>query len=107
MSYTPPPDTYDQPFIWVFDTTGLTSGLNYQNLSIYLKGGLGDFILRRIAGMKTVLNAGSGQYQIRDYNGDFIESNPVYSQAADQSAVVPELPYREQGQIRFDLYDIA
>lgn len=107
LAYTPPPGTYDQPFIWVFDASSLVSGNDYQNLQIYLKGGLGDFVLREVLGLKPLLNATAGQYHIQDYNGSYIEQFPVFGQGADQIGIVPELKYKEQGQIRFDLFDIA
>ena len=111
--YTPPPGYYDLPFTWAFDASALTNGLNYPNQIVYIKGGYGDFILRRIVGLSQILNPAGGQYQIQDGQKNYIEQYPVFSggsipglSSADDIGLVPELWYPEQGGIRFDLFKI-
>ena len=50
-TYTPPRGAYDQPFTWVFDATALTDGRDALNQFVYIQGGWGDFILRRVVGV--------------------------------------------------------
>ena len=105
--YTPPADTYDQPFTWVFDASGLPDGQDALNQFIYLLHVTGDFILRRVVGMGTVLQVAEGRYQIRDGEGNYIEADPEFvSLGSDDTPILPEIRYRETGIIRFDLYDV-
>jgi hypothetical protein len=123
LLYTPPEGFVDAPFAWVYDLNNpngqnvpLTNGQNYPNQFISIDSGWGDFILRRIAGLDRALNnAASGQYQIRDMIGRYLQSLPTCvglggpvqpSQSTAQIAIVPEVPYKELSQIRFDLFDI-
>lgn len=101
--YTPPKGSYDLPFTWTFDASGLTNGLAYPNQYVYLQGGYGDFILRRIVGLSRILDPSTGQYQIRDNIQNYIEQTPVFGVSADDIGVAPELKYDELGAIRFDL----
>ncbi len=105
--YTPPPGFYDLPFTWTYDASQLTDGNDYQNQFIYLLGGYGDFMLRRIVGLSQILNPATGQYQIRKRDsGEYIQSERTYAANAFQNYYCPEIPYRELGNIRFDLYKI-
>jgi hypothetical protein len=101
--YTPPEGYYDLPFIWTYNASALTPGTAYPNQYVYLQGGYGDFILRRIVGLNRVLNPTTGQYQIRDNANNYIEEFPVYGTSADDIAIAPELRYQETGAIKFDL----
>ena len=106
-TFNPPGDYYDTPFHWIFDASGLTDGANAQNLSLYIQAGFGDFWLRRIVGMASVVNPTTGQFQIRDASLNYIESDPMFiSPASDDQAVIPEIEYPEKNAIRFDLYDV-
>ena len=104
--YTPPSGYYDLPFTWAFDCSVLSNGVDYLNNLVYIKGGYGDFVLRRIVGLSRVLNGTTGQYQIRDGSSNNIESAPVFGVSADDIGLAPELVYPNTGGIRFDLYDI-
>lgn len=100
--YTPPDGTYDLPFTWIYDASGLTTGTAYPNQIVYLQGGYGDFVMRRVVGISRLL-AGTASYQIRDKSNDYIESIPVIGASADDIGYAPELLYPELGAIRFDL----
>jgi hypothetical protein len=104
--YTPPAGYYDQFFIWIYDASGLTDGQNALNQFVYIQAPLGDFVLRRIAGLAGVVNPDGGQYQIKDKDGAYIEADPTYVVAEDDMMIVPELKYPETGAIGFDLYDV-
>jgi hypothetical protein len=106
--YTPPPDTYDQPFTWVWnEPSGTVPGQNLLNQQITMDQRVGDFVLRRVAGISAVLKPGVGQFQLRDYQGAVIESEPAYvSPLSDELPICPELFYPQTGQIRFDFYNI-
>jgi len=105
--YSPPPGFYDLPFTWVYDASQLTNGIAYPNQYVYLQGGYGDFILRRVVGLSRILVNPAGAvpstYQIQDNGGSYIESLPVFAGTADDLAIVPELRYQETGAIKFDL----
>lgn len=105
--YSSPPGTYDLPFTWGFnDIAQMTNGNDYLNQLVYIKGGYGKFVLRRIVGLNRVLNPTTGQYQIRDGMSNNIEAVPVFAPSADDIGILPELIYPEQGGIRFDLYKV-
>ena len=106
LLYTPPEGYYDQFFIWIYDASSLTDGQNALNQFIYLQRPIGDFVLRRIAGIAGVVNPDGGQFQIKDKDGAYIESDPEYVTTDDDQMVVPELHYPEVGSIGFDLYDV-
>jgi hypothetical protein len=106
--YQTPPGTYDLPFSWIYDAAGLTTGLSYPNQQVYIQGGYGDFILRRIVGLSLLEpNAGnlaaSGAYQIQDRSGNYISNFPIAGGQADDLGICPEMRYPETGQIKFDL----
>jgi hypothetical protein len=106
--YRTPPNTYDLPFTWVYDASGLTNGNSYENQTVYIKGGLGDFFLRRVVGISLIEpNAGdlasSGSYQLQDRNGRYMSDKPIAGGDADDIGIVPEELYPSTGQIRIDL----
>jgi hypothetical protein len=101
--YTPPPGSYDLPFTWCYDASALTDGNQYPNQQVYLQGGYGDFILRRIVGLSRILDPTTGVYQIKDNAGAYIEQVPIFGASADDLGIAPELRYDETGAIRFDL----
>lgn len=121
--YSPPEGYYDLPMLWPFSANGLTLNANYLNQQVPVYAGYGDFILRRIVGLDRVLNDGRrgtvltvGQFQFRDSQGRSLEEVPQYvgtggpgglENNAAQLAIVPELLYRENTAIRFDLYNLA
>src|ERR1700722_16519049 len=105
--YSPPQGTFDLPFTWVFDASSLVDGQTYRNLFVYLQGGYGDFVLRRIVGLSRVLDPLAGQFQIHDGGQrDYLESDPENAQNADDIGVVPEANYKELSAIKFDLYNV-
>ena len=105
-TYTPPEGYFDQPFIFVLNADDLVNGQNYPNLSIPMEQTVGEFILRRVAGIQSVVNPSGGQFQMRDNESNYLESLPVNAQGTDELAVIPELHYDPTGAIRFDLYDV-
>jgi hypothetical protein len=121
--YAPPAGYSDYPFTYIYDPLNpngtqvpLVNGNNYPNQFIAIDSGYGDFILRRVMGLDTILsNTASGQYRIRRMNDAYIESLPIcvgtggagtLASNSAQIAILPELFYKELSQIRFDLYDI-
>jgi hypothetical protein len=120
--YSPPTGYVDFPFTYIYDPLNpngtqvpLVNGNSYPNQFIAIDSGYGDFVLRRVLGLDTMLNTASGQYRLRWMNGSYMTSLPVCvgtggagSLAANsaQLAVLPEQFYKELSQIRFDLYDI-
>lgn len=117
--YTAPDGYYDLPFIWIYDGSGLTNGVNALNQRVSIYAGYGDFILRRIVGMDRVLqaNAGvnTGRFQVQDSRGRYIEEFPQYvgvggagsaTQNSRDIAISKELYFRENTQINFDLYNV-
>lgn len=100
--YTPPEGHYDLPFTWVFNAANLSASLANPNQFVYLQGGYGDFVLRRVVGISRLL-AGSSTYQIKDPNLKPIQSAGIVGASADDIGIVPELIYPELGAIRFDL----
>jgi hypothetical protein len=104
--YTPPAGFEDFPFTYVFDGSKLTDGQNAAKQFVYIEGGLGDFILRRVVGIDRVANPSGGQFQIQDDLLTWIQSDPCFVQGGGELAIVPETRYREKGAIRFDLYNV-
>jgi hypothetical protein len=105
--YAPPSGRYDLPFTWVFDASGLTDGSTYLSQIVYLQGGYGDFVLRRIVGIDRVCNPNqSGMFQTYDKSRNPIQADPVNSQNVTDIALIPELWYPETGILRFDLYGV-
>jgi hypothetical protein len=107
--YTPPSGTYDAPFTWVFDGSGLTDGSNALNQIVSVYAGYGDFVMRRVVGLQNVLNAAGGQFQIYDASLDVLQHVPLNFQAANSpydSAIIPEELYQENSRIQLDLYKV-
>jgi len=105
-SYAPPNGFEDFPFTYVFNADLLVDGLDARNQFVYIEGGLGDFILRRIVGLDSVVNPSGGQFQIEDDLLTYIQADPVFASGGGELAIVPETRYRETGAIRFDLYKV-
>jgi hypothetical protein len=106
--YTPPPGFYDLPYTYAFNAASLTNGNNYQNQQVYIQGGYGDFLMRRVVGLNRILAPNStGQFQImRASQGVYQSASPIMAPNSPELAVVPEEFYPETGQIGFDLYGI-
>jgi len=118
--YSPPRGYYDLPMLWSFDGSVLTDGVNALNQQVPIYAGYGDFILRRSLGFDRVLAhaggfSGTGQFQVRDAQGRYLQQIPQYVniggpgsllQNAAQHAVINELSFRENTQIKFDLYNV-
>lgn len=101
--YTPPTGYYDLPFTWAFDASALTDGTSYPNQYVYLQGGYGDFLLRRIVGLSRVLDPSTGTYLIRDASSNPTQQVPIFGGSADDIGLSHELLYPELGEIKFDL----
>jgi hypothetical protein len=107
-TYRSPPGTFDLPFTWVFDASIFANGSAQPNSSVYLLGGYGDFLLRRVVGMNRILAGDkTGQFQIqRATKGSYIQSDPVMGENSPELAIAPEEWYPETGKIWFDLFGI-
>lgn len=123
--YTPPEGFYDLPFTWVYDASALTDGSDYPNQFVYIQGGYGDFILRRVAGMTRVLHAFTGvgfneggRYLLYDAQGRPLQGGPICPWSNNFSifggiapietdfGMVPEVFYKETSNIKFDLANV-
>jgi hypothetical protein len=111
--YTPyqtPQGCHDVPFIYLFDATSLTNGLDYVNQLAIKMDSDSKFILRRIAGAQSV-----GQFfTYRNASSSYVWKPPIsvlgptggLSNQGD-IGVLPEKIYPENGQIRFDVLKVA
>ena len=108
QTYVTPEGYYDVPYMYAYDGSDFVDGANYPNLSIVIQHGYGDFVLRRIAGVQSVVNPSVGKYQIRDAMMYYFQAYPTYAGGGgiDDYPVIPEKIYPELNAIRFDLYDI-
>jgi hypothetical protein len=106
--YAPPPGYYDLPFTWAFDASIFANGSTQKGNSIYLLGGYGDFLLRRIVGLDRILaKDGTGMYRIsRASRNVYMSSDPVQAPNCPELAIVPGELYPETGTLYFDLYGI-
>jgi hypothetical protein len=106
--YAPPPGYYDLPFTWAFDASIFANGSNQKGNSIYLLGGYGDFLLRRVVGLDRILAAdGTGMYRLsRASRNVYMSSDPVQAPNSPELAIVPGELYPETGTLYFDLYGI-
>jgi hypothetical protein len=103
MLYSPPEGSYDQPFVWVYNATGIVAGQDLLNQQVPMNQKTGDFVMRRVVGLASIV---TGQFQLRDEQGSYIEQSPVKPTANDDLAIVPEITYPWDGSIRFDLYEL-
>ncbi|MBF6570547.1 MAG: hypothetical protein IVW54_16895 [Candidatus Binataceae bacterium] len=120
--YSPPKGSYDMPYSWIYNL-GSTPPDNSDLLNqfVYIQGGYGDFIMRRVVGMSRVLEQAvygppirGGQYRLYDRQKNAMSSVPLYSYSAGPGTSVgeqdfgicPEELYKETGRIAFDLFDI-
>jgi hypothetical protein len=103
--YSPPPGYYDLPFTYVFDASKLSTTVANPNQYQYIKGGFGDFVLRRVVGLSRLLGSTNppGTYQLQNRNGYYLASKPIYGGQADDLGIVGEEFYQETGAIKFDL----
>lgn len=100
------------PFTWAYDASNLTDGADAFNQFVYLLGGYGDFVLRRVVGISRCL-APTGTYQIRRRDASYIQQGPIIGGTAfadgggaDDLMILPEEIYPELGSVRFDLTNI-
>jgi len=107
--YSPPEGYEDFPFLYVFDgaAAGLVNGTTSLNNFIYIQSGWGDFIMRRVVGLASVINPTGGSFQIRDSQNRPLSSDPVLIGTVNDDLAFPvEVPYPETTKISFDLYDV-
>jgi hypothetical protein len=106
--YSPPDGYFDLPFTWAFDASIFANGSSPLGSSIYLLGGYGNFLARRVVGLNRILAAdGTGKFQIaRKSRNVYLSSDPVQAPNSPELAIVPAEPYLETGKIWFDLYGI-
>jgi hypothetical protein len=107
LLYTPPSGYYDAPFTWVYDGSGLVDGSDALNQMVSIYAGYGDFVLRRVVALFNLLNVTGGQFQIYDALERTLRSVPANLGSSDEFAVVPEVLYKENSKIKFDLWDVA
>lgn len=101
--YRTPDGFTDFPFTYVFDATGLTDGININNLSKPMQGD-SDFILRDILGIDTVVDTAANGGKIQMYNGSKskMTSAPIIAPPTSWP-IVPEKRYKYNEEISFDL----
>lgn len=77
--YSPPPGSYDMPYTWIYNLGSTPAdGQDLLNQFVYMQGGLGDFVLRRVAGLCRVLEPGVGQYRLYDRQRTPLQASPVF-----------------------------
>jgi len=109
--YQPPPNTYDQPFYYIFDGSMLTDGIDALNQALSLDPGIGDFILRRAVGWANLVNpAGGGAYLLKDWSKNPLAGGPIFVNPAgppfDDGLYPREQFYPATGKIPFDLIQV-
>jgi len=100
--YRTPEGFTDFPFTYVFDATGLTDGININNLSKSMQGD-SDFILRHVVGADTVVDTPANGGKIQLYNGSKSKMTQAAIIAPKSFPIVPEKRYRYNEEISFDL----
>lgn len=114
LAYRVPDGKVDIPYIYIYDASGLTDGRDYMNQAVTTFHD-SDFILRRIAGMRNVIESatGAGMYQVyRPGQNPFFASPIKIATRAPGAAllgslaVMPEVRYPASSLIVFDLYDV-
>lgn len=100
--YQTPPGCTDFPFTYVFDATGLTDGINIDNLSKPMQGD-SDFILRQIVGLDTVVNTPASGGKVQIYNASKSKMTSAAIIAPASMGILPEKLYRYNEEITFDL----
>ena len=119
--YSPPSGSYDMPYSWIYNL-GATppDGSDLLNQFVYIQGGQGDFVMRRIVGLSRVLEpygmggppVTAGRYRIYDRNNTPLQASPLYGwmsgggNTEQDIGIVPEEFYKATGRIGFDLYRI-
>ncbi len=106
--YVTPPGKYDVPFVYVYDATSLTDGLNYQDIQIPMQGD-SDFILRHIAGVDTVIDtaANGGRFNYKNASLSYANGNPTTGICFPKNwPVLPEKIYKFNESIWIDLYKV-
>jgi hypothetical protein len=108
LLYQPPEGYYDLPFIFVYDGDALANGSDALNLFIPMEPDVGDFVLRRVVGIQSVVNPVGGKFQLRDNLEVFryLQSLPIFANGTDDFAVLNEMLFESTGAIRFDLYNV-
>ncbi len=105
MNYTPPPGFIDQPYFWCFDTDTIANASVIQNQQIDIPGGF-DFLLRRVTGVDSVLNATTGEFMFRGVgNRNFGNLNFKKPAKWADRLIIPEIAYPETSGISFDLFN--
>lgn len=122
--YQPPPGYYDLPYSWIYNLGPQPAdGQDLLNQFVYILGGYGEFVLRRIVGqcraLKPYLGVPGGQfgrYQFYDRIHAPLEASPVFAWGIPAGApglpveqdigIAPELKYPETGRIGLDLYTL-
>ncbi len=111
--YTPyqtPQGCHDVPFIYLFDATQLTNGLDFVNQLGIKMDSDSKFILRRIAGAQS-----AGKFfSYRNASSSYVWKPAISvlgptggSSNQGDIGVLPEKIYPENGQIRFDVLGVA
>ena len=106
--YRTPPGCHDSPYIYLYDATALTNGLDYVDQLSQRLDADSEFILRRIAGASSV----APFFTYRSNTGRYIWQPPAALGTGNQGDIgVPnELGYggrQAAGQIRFDLLQVS
>jgi hypothetical protein len=113
LEYVTPPGKVDLPYFYIYDATGLTDATDKQNVILTVDYD-SEFILRRICGLRTVLNTDiTGKYQVRDKSGLQFFQSPIRlgvlqngTTASSTWPVMPEKLYPQSSQISFDLFGV-
>ena len=111
-AYRTPAGKVDVPYVYVFDASGLTDGLDYKNLSVAIDHN-SEFVLRRVAGLNLCVNSNAtGKFRCHQQNQLQMQQAPIRpGQMLDGTRsgflpVLPEAIYQPASAIPFELYGV-
>ena len=107
QDYQPPGAAVDFPFIYLYDASGLTDGLNYHDIVLQLQGD-SDFVLRAIRGVPNCVTVPpAGRFNFRNPTQSYPNSVPSSGIVpAVNEPVLPEKVWPIGSYIYFDLYSV-
>jgi hypothetical protein len=112
-AYRTPEGKVDVPYVYAFDASGLTDGLDYKNLSVVIDHN-SEFILRRVMGLNLCVNSNAtGKFRCHQQNQLQMQQSPIRPglmlDGATLSGTLPVLPeaiYQPASAIPFELYGV-
>lgn len=100
--YRTPPGFYDVPYLYAYDGSALTDGINYRNVPLDVGFDNAGFVLRQIAGRPTI----AARVQVRDSFAPLTAAEELGAALPATYPVCPEREYRPNSIITFDLFNV-